>query len=59
MTLIMKFVIFLLGIFIGLLLRELSFINDGLMPLIHENLLLVGIAVISLMGVLLVLNTKE
>jgi len=57
--LIMKFLIFFLGIFIGLLLREFSFIDEGLMPLIYENQMLVGLAVISLIGLVLIVITKE
>ena len=57
--LITKFIIFFLGIFIGLLLREFTVINDGLMPLIYENQLLVGLVVVSIIGLVLVVITKE
>ena len=57
--LITKIVIFILGIFIGLLLREFAFIDEGLMPLIYENQLLVGLAVISLLGLVFIVIIKE
>ena len=57
--LITKFVIFLLGIFIGLLLREFAAINDGLMPVIYENLLFVGLLVIFLLGLVFIVIIKD
>lgn len=57
--LIMKFLIFFLGIFIGLLLREFTFIDEGLMPLIYQNQMLVALAVVSIIGLVLVVITKD
>jgi len=53
-----KFVIFSLGIFLGLLLREVPRINNELMPLIFENQLLVGLSVITVIGLVLVMKAK-
>lgn len=54
-----KITIFLLGIFIGLLLRELTFVNENLMPVIYDNQILVGLVVVSIMAIVLMVNTRD
>ena len=51
-----KLAILLLGMFIGLLLREVQFVNNQLMPLIHEYLLLIVITLVTITGIVLVIG---
>ena len=51
-----KFVILVLGMFIGLLLREIAFVDNRLMPLIHEYLLIIVITLVTITGIVLVIG---
>ena len=57
--LVMKLVIFVLGIFIGLLLREFRFVNNNIMPLIYENQILVGLLIVSIIGFILIVIIQD
>jgi len=61
---VLKVIILLLGIFIGLLLREiplfteLTFVEETLLPLIAENQLLMVVIVMAMLGITLVASKK-
>jgi|GEM_PF-3489462 len=59
-----KFIILILGIFIGLLLREvplfmeMRFVHETLLPLLAENQLLTVVIIIGMLGISLVASKK-
>ena len=59
-----KFIILILGIFIGLLLREvplfmeMRIVHETLLPLLAENQLLTVVIIMAMLGVILVASKK-
>lgn len=59
-----KIILLILGIIIGLLLREvpifmnLTFVDETLMPLLIENQLLTVVIIIAMLGIVLVASKK-
>jgi len=58
MKFVTKLMIFILGVLVGLLLREVDFINTQIMPVILRNQLFIVIGLILATGIVLVVNKK-
>jgi len=59
-----KLILLILGIFIGLLLREvplfveMRFVNETLLPLLAENQLLTVVIIMAMLGIVLIASKK-